>query len=412
MLMSKLWSNHQQGSFSLSLADASIIDHSKNIYQPNSQSEISLIIDSILLDLKTSNLYSAQANLDKSAEYIYLHPGAVDEWSQKLEATLTSSQIVQLDFTDDLLIYELQSENCGVINACINAWYDKFDFDRLSMLARSITSKSGSLISIQAGYICERLACIISIYSATDASKLSSVAMKLLAQQIFYTEFESEKLIEIGRIFTELPDTDRVFWHRAVNAEVKDEEWNASEINERFKTLNSLAYITYETIPIVRQFVPAQHRINVRIILKDKSAPNTISLNSSATNTYSYHDDPSSAGGRRKNDYSENQKSFPTWAIVICFVLLGKLGMFISKDEPKDKIQPILINEKSLNPNDKRLINADDLLKKYRKEQNEKLDQIRKEQNEAHPFGEDINTKPTEFLKPSIPEPGRLELPE
>ncbi len=304
----------------------------------NAQPEISLIIDAIILDLKSDNITSAQSNLERSAEYIYTHPGAIDAWSQKMVYALNSSGILKLEFSDELLCYEIQSDNNHVAISCIEAWYQALNFTRLRQLSLYITNNPESIASPQAGFFCERLACMIAIYDVDSATKLSRLTANLMESQSYFGDLASEGRIYLGLIFKGLTDEDRIFWHRAVNEEVTDEEWNAPDINQTFKNLNAKANITIETLPIVRSFVPDQHLLNVRVLFKDNAPATTVSMSSSSGRDYTPgpyesgdHHQPHRSR-RRRQQVTYEKSSGSNWPILIGVFVLIKICVFASKD--------------------------------------------------------------------------------
>lgn len=297
----------------------------ENLTKAEEPSEVTHLIDAILLDLKTLNIKSAQENLDRSAEHIYTHPSELDTWSQKLSSSLTSGDFKSLDFSPELLCYEIQSENHFVTNACIDSWLDALEFEKLSALASYINQHSATITD---GYLCEKLACIIAIYNTEAAIKLSELATKRFTEISYFGDLDSEKIIPLGMIFTDLPDQERIFWHRAINSQITDEEWNAPDITERFKILNTKAHITTENIRIVRGFVPEQHILNVRVLFRDNSPPPTISKNTH----YNHSNANIDSRGRRKHHSSQEESSGFNWGIGIAIFFFIKVLVFFSKD--------------------------------------------------------------------------------
>jgi len=310
------------------------------------QPEISLIIDSILLDLKSNNLASAQVNLERSAEYVYVHPGALDAWAQKICSSLSPADFLKLEFSDELLCYEIQSDSNSVAIACTDAWYDSQDLGRLSQFCRFISNNPEISVSSETGFICERLACMIAIYDVDTAARLSSIATNQMAAQSYFGDLESESRVYLGQIFRELPAKERIFWHRAIKEEITAEEWKAPDINERFKILNAKAHITADNVRIVRSFVPDQHQLNVRVLFKHNAPPPTISMSSyvdSSQRASAYEDSPSRSYTNLNNPFEiqsverpkpivHKEGSGSNWWLLFGIFLLFKVFIFASKD--------------------------------------------------------------------------------
>ena len=322
-----------------------------NIPEPRNQltknqPEISLIVDSIILDLKSKNFKSAQTNLERSFEYIYTHPGALEAWDHKLSSTINSEDIHYLDFNDEALCYGIQSDVSNLAQECILAWYSILDFDRLRQFSRHLSSISDTLTTPHTGFFCEQLSCMISVYDSKTATELSKIAAQLMAESFYSGDLESEKRIYLGQIFTPLSDEDRIFWQRATNQEITDDEWNTPEIHEIFKRLNSKANITINNLPLVRELVPTQHTLNVRFKLNSSSSVAT--MNSSISDNSIA---PLQVNYQSEAEYQKQKTSLPWIVWVVLFLLFKALVVSSSDCSGNNQINDVQpLNSESLNP--------------------------------------------------------------